>query len=132
LIGVNNQYRGRDLEEYRKQLKDLLHFAIEKSGGNPKRVVALSIPDWGITPFAKEKGRDAKQVAADIDSFNQAKREECERLGIHYVDITDISREAIDANKSLLAEDGLHPSGEMYRRWVERVVPIIKKELEIK
>jgi lysophospholipase L1-like esterase len=130
LIGVNNQYRGRDVEEYRKQLNKLLRFAIEKSGGNPKRVVALSIPDWGVTPFAKD--RDVKKIATAIDSYNRVKREECERLGIHFVDITDISRQASDASNGLLAEDGLHPSGAMYRRWVERVVPIIKKELEIK
>lgn len=130
LIGVNNQYRGRDIEEYRKQLEGLLHLAVEKSGGNPKRVIVLSIPDWGVTPFAKE--RDTKKIAADIDSFNRVKREECARLGIHFVDITDISREAKGTEDGLLADDGLHPSGEMYRRWVERVVPIIKKELEIK
>ncbi|MFN6129371.1 MAG: SGNH/GDSL hydrolase family protein [Planctomycetota bacterium] len=138
LIGVNNQYRGRSPDEYRKELNELIRYAIEKAGSHPKRVIVLSIPDWGVTPFAKEKGKDPAKIAEEIDTYNRVKREEAERLGVHFVDITDISREAglddskLPAEKRLLADDGLHPSGAMYQRWVERMLPIIRSELSLK
>ncbi|MFN9851111.1 MAG: SGNH/GDSL hydrolase family protein [Planctomycetota bacterium] len=138
LIGVNNQYRGRSPDEYRKELNELIRYAIEKAGSHPKRVIVLSIPDWGVTPFAKEKGKDPAKIAVEIDTYNRVKREEAERLGVHFVDITDISREAglddskLPAEKRLLADDGLHPSGAMYQRWVERMLPIIRSELSLK
>jgi len=131
-IGVNNQYRNRDVELYRKEFRELLAFAIQKAHGNPKRVLVLSIPDWGVTPFAKEKGRDRAKIAKEIDLYNRVKREESEKLGAHFIDITDISREAREAGSGLLADDGLHPSGAMYGRWVERVLPIVQKELGLK
>ncbi|MFO0012188.1 MAG: SGNH/GDSL hydrolase family protein [Planctomycetota bacterium] len=138
LIGVNNQYRGRSPDEYRKELRELLRYAVEKAGSNSKRVIVLSIPDWGVTPFAKEKERDPAKIAMEIDTYNRVKREESEQLGVHFVDITDISREAgladraLPAEKRLLADDGLHPSGTMYQRWVERVLPIIREEHQLK
>jgi lysophospholipase L1-like esterase len=138
LIGVNNQYRGRSVEEYRNELREQLKYAIEKAGSNPKRVIVLSIPDWGVTPFAKDKGKDPVKIAQEIDAYNRAKQEEAERLGIHFVDITDISREAgledskLPADQRLLADDGLHPSARMYKRWVERVLPIIRQEHGLK
>lgn len=138
LIGVNNQYRGRSPDEYRNELNELIRYAIEKAGSHPKRVIVLSIPDWGVTPFAKEKGKDPAKIAEEIDTYNRVKREEAERLGVHFVDITDISREAglddskLPAEKRLLADDGLHPSGAMYQRWVERMLPIIRSELSLK
>lgn len=138
LIGVNNQYRGRSADEYRNELRGQLEYAIQKAGSNPKRVIVLSIPDWGVTPFAKEKGKDPAKIAREIDIYNRVKKEEAERLGVHFVDITDISREAgledskLPAEQRLLADDGLHPSGIMYKRWVERVIPIIRKEHGLK
>jgi lysophospholipase L1-like esterase len=138
LVGVNNQYRGRSADEYRKELRGQLEYAIQKAGSNPKRVIVLSIPDWGVTPFAKEKGKDPAKIAREIDIYNRVKKEEAERLGVHFVDITDISREAgledskLPAEQRLLADDGLHPSGIMYKRWVERVIPIIRKEHGLK
>lgn len=120
LIGVNNQYRGRDIEEYREQFVFLLNKAIEYAGGDVRRVFVLSIPDWGVTPFAN--GRDTTQIAKDIDLFNSVNREETERVGAHYIDITPISREAIK-DPLLIAGDGLHPSGRMYTEWVNLVLP---------
>lgn len=134
LIGVNNQYRGKSAEGYRSELREMLRYAIDQAGSNPKRVIVLSIPDWGVTPFAKEKKRDPATIAAELDAYNRVKREECELVGVHFVDITDISREAglddsnLPEDRRLLATDGLHPSGLMYKRWVERVIPIIRKE----
>jgi len=121
LIGVNNQYRGRELQEYRLQFLDLLSRAIVFAGGNPRRVVVLSIPDWGVTPFAES--RDREQIAREIDAYNLIKRNESEAAGVRYVDVTGISREAA-TDPNLVAEDGLHPSGAMYARWAEAALPI--------
>ncbi|HNO95606.1 MAG TPA: GDSL-type esterase/lipase family protein, partial [Anaerolineales bacterium] len=83
LIGVNNQYRGRGLEEYREGFIFLLNKAIEYAGGDVKRVVVFSIPDWGVTPFAY--GRDTTQIANEIDAFNKVNLEESTKAGAHYV-----------------------------------------------
>jgi lysophospholipase L1-like esterase len=118
LIGVNNQYRGYDIDEYRKGFRFLLNKSIEYAGGNTGRVFVVSIPDWGVTPFAS--GRNAAQVAVEIDAFNAVNREEAQAAGVLYVDITPISR--VD-DPSLIAHDGLHPSAKMYRQWVEHMLP---------
>jgi lysophospholipase L1-like esterase len=124
LIGVNNQYRGRDLEEYRSQFAALLGRAVEFAGGDPERVLVLSIPDWGVTPFAQ--GRDRERIASEIDAFNEVNRRESEVAGARYVDVTGISREAV-WRPELLAEDGLHPSGAMYELWVEAALPAARR-----
>lgn len=122
LIGVNNQYRGRPLDEYRTQLRALLALAMGYAGGQPRRVVMLSIPDWGVTPFAAGMGRDAATVAREIDAYNAAAREVCASAGVAYVDITPLTREAGE-RPELLAGDGLHPSGIDYRRWAQAALP---------
>lgn len=122
LIGVNNQYRGRDTEEYREQFVFLLNKSIEYAGGDANKVIVLSIPDWGVTPFASN--RDSKKIAVEIDQFNAVNKEETEKAGARYVDITPISREAVN-EPSLIAPDGLHPSGKMYTMWAEKVLPIV-------
>jgi lysophospholipase L1-like esterase len=119
-IGVNNQYRGRSVDEYRGEFRALLGRAIGFGGGTPSRVIVLSIPDWGVTPFAE--GRDRAAIAREVDAFNAVKREETLGAGARYIDVTPISREAA-RHAPLIAGDGLHPSGEMYRRWAEIVLP---------
>lgn len=126
LIGVNNQYRGRSVENYREEFVALLQQAIEFAGGHPEQVVVVSIPDWGVTPFAE--GRDREQIAKEIDQYNQVNKEESLKAVTGYVDVTPISREAA-SDSSLVAEDGLHPSGEMYARWVELLIPEVQKRL---
>lgn len=126
LIGVNNQYRGHSRDEYREQFVALLQRAIGFAGGDPARVLALSIPDWGVTPFAE--GRDPAAIAADIDAFNALNREEAERLGAHYIDVTPISRKAAD-DPALVADDGLHPSGKMYAEWARLALPVARAAL---
>jgi lysophospholipase L1-like esterase len=121
LIGVNNQYRGRAPEEYRQQFATLLQQAIGFAGDEPARVIVLSIPDWGVTPYAT--GRDVAKIAAEIDTFNAINREEAEKAGAAYVDVTAVSREAAH-DPTLIANDGLHPSGKMYAAWVELVLPV--------
>jgi lysophospholipase L1-like esterase len=122
LIGVNDQYRGGDPEAYRADFVAMLRRAAGFAGGRAERVVVLSIPDWGVTPFAGESGRDRRKIAAEIDRFNQINREETARAGARYVDVTPLSRKAA-SERSLIAEDGLHPSGAMYAEWARFALP---------
>lgn len=117
LIGVNNQYRGRSADEYRTQFTALLQRAIGFAGGDATRVVVVSIPDWGVTPFAE--GRDRAKIARELDQFNAINREEASRAGARWVDITAISRRD---DATLVAADKLHPSGVQYREWVRAIV----------
>ncbi|MBK7893558.1 MAG: SGNH/GDSL hydrolase family protein [Anaerolineaceae bacterium] len=123
LIGVNNQYRGLSQEQYREQFVGLLETAVTLADNNPNRVFIVSIPDWGVTPFGQR--RDFQGVSAAIDAFNAINRAETESRGIVYIDITPNSRQAIN-ERTLIADDGLHPSGEMYRQWVELILPTAK------
>ncbi|MBI4674773.1 MAG: SGNH/GDSL hydrolase family protein [Chloroflexi bacterium] len=120
LIGVNNQYRGRDVENYRVEFVDLVERAIVFAGNRPARVVVLSIPDWGVTPFAAGRAN----ISAEIDAFNAVNRAETLRLGAQYLDITRAARQARH-DATLIAGDGLHPSPKMYRAWVEQLVPYV-------
>lgn len=125
LIGVNNQYRGRDVDDYVGGFATLLQRAIALAGGRADRVLALSIPDWGVTPFARDSGRGLAQIAAELDAYNEAAREICASLGVAFVDITGISRDGGDAPDMLVA-DGLHPSAAMYARWAQAVLPVAR------
>jgi lysophospholipase L1-like esterase len=113
LIGVNNQYRGRDAEQYRSEFKALLAQSVGFAGGKASHVVVLSIPDWGVTPFAK--GRDRAKIGAEIDHFNAIAREETVAAGARWVDVTPASREPHDG--WIGAKDGLHPTAAQYARW---------------
>ena len=128
LIGVNDQYRGYPVDDYREDFRFMLGKAIEYAGGDPKRVFVLSIPDWGVTPFAQ--GRDRGQIAKDIDLFNTVNREETEKAGAYYLDITFDSRDAAK-DQSLIASDGLHPSSKMYAIWAEKTLPIALEILQV-
>ena len=121
LIGVNNQYRGRGDEEYRAHFQTLVNRATAFARGKAARVIAVSIPDWGVTPFAT--GRDRPAIARAIDRFNAVSREETRRAGAYYADITPISRRA-SGDASLIAADGLHPSATMYAAWLDVIFPL--------
>lgn len=125
LIGVNNQYRGYSLVEYQSAFTDLLNQAVAYAGGHKDRVFVVSIPDWGVTPYGRIYG-NPERTAEEIDRFNDVNFSITEAKGIRYFDITPISREALD-DRSLVASDGLHPSGKMYTRWVELMLPEILK-----
>lgn len=120
LIGVNNQYRGRGIDEYREQFRRLLAQAVTLAGGVPDRVLVLSIPDWGATPFAE--GRDRARIGAEIQRFNAVNRDETGRAGARHVDILPASRLAAHS-PHLTAPDGLHPAGPMYLLWAELALP---------
>jgi lysophospholipase L1-like esterase len=119
LIGVNNQYRGRPATEYREQFLALLERAAGLAG-DPRRVVVVSIPDWGVTAFAQ--GRDRASIGRQIDSFNAIARDETVRMHARWVDITPTSRHA-GAKPGMLVADGLHPSAAQYATWVHLILP---------
>jgi len=124
-IGVNNQYRGRSLDEYAVQFAALLERAIALAGERAARVLVVSIPDWGVTRFAREQGRDAAQIARELDDFNACARELAASRGVRFVDITPISRR----HPERVATDGLHPSAEQYALWVEAIAPAARNAL---
>lgn len=122
LIGVNDQYRGYMADWYRDKFRFILEKAILYAGGHPDRVIVLSIPDWGFTPFAAARG-DVEPISQQIDEFNAVNLEEAKKVGAHYVDVTIISRMALD-DFELITGDRLHPSGKMYEMWAEKVFPV--------
>jgi lysophospholipase L1-like esterase len=128
LIGVNNQYRGRDVEEYRTQFAALLWRAIGFAGNRPDRVLVLSIPDWGVTPFAAQSGRDEAQIARELEAYNAAAQAVCRLRDVAFVDITGVSR-ARGAEPAMLADDGLHPSAAMYTEWTRLAFPVAHRLL---
>ncbi len=123
LIGVNNQYRGRGVDDYVGEFHRLLRRVIALAGDRVDRVLVLSIPDWGVTPFAFASGRDREAIAADLDAYNAAARDLCDAHGVAFVDITGISRDRGGAPE-MLADDGLHPSAAQYARWAGAALPV--------
>lgn len=128
LIGVNDQYGGGSQANYRIKFVQVLNTAIKFAKGDKNHVFVLSIPDYGVTPFAH--GQEA-HIGPEIDQFNDINRDESAKAGVNYIDITPISKLAAN-NLSLLANDGLHPSATMYQMWVEKLKPVILGELEKK
>lgn len=126
LIGVNNQYRNRSAVGYGGEFHTLLQRAIRHARGRADRVLVLSIPDWGVTPFAGNDKRDAATIACEIDAFNAAARTVCSKEGVAFVDITPCSREH---GTQMLAADGLHPSAAMYTLWAQAALPVARKLL---
>lgn len=127
LIGVNNQYRDRDLENYKNEFALLLNKAILFANGRTRRVFVLSIPDWGTTPFAE--GRDRKAIAAAIDQFNMANRAIAMAYRCHYIDITASTRKH-GSDASFLTPDQLHYSGKEYREWAALLAPAVAAVLK--
>ena len=129
LIGVNNQYRGRSAPQYAGEFRELLERAIRYAHGRADRVLVLSIPDWGATPFGASDQRGPATIGAELDVFNQAARDVCTRHGVAFVDITPISR-ARGSEAAMVAEDGLHPSAAMYTQWAELALPVAQRLLQ--
>jgi lysophospholipase L1-like esterase len=127
LIGVNNQYQGRSLDEYNTQFTELLNRAIIYANGVKNHVFVLSIPDYSVTPFAR--GSDTQKIAREIDQFNQTNKNISLNFGVHYLDITTISREAKDDN-TLIAGDGLHPSAKQYNEWDQLLASLVVNEIQ--
>lgn len=125
-IGVNNQYRGRAADEYRESFASLLERAIALAGDHPAHVVVVSIPDWGVTRFAHEQGRDGASIASELDRYNAIARDACTGRGVAFVDITEISRQ----HPELTAPDGLHPSAPQYAMWADAIEPVARRALD--
>jgi lysophospholipase L1-like esterase len=123
LIGVNNQYQGKSSSIYASEFEELLKWAVRLAGGKKHRVFVVSIPDYGFTPFGKPK---QEVISKAIDEFNEINAQIAYKYGIRYFNITDISRDGL-SDPTLVAADGLHPSGKMYAYWVE----LISKGLDI-
>lgn len=117
LIGVNNQYQGLNINIYEPELRRIIDLAIEIAGQDTSRIFMLSIPDYAYTPF----GKGDKIISRDIDAYNQICKRVAMDYGIAWIDITPISRRGLD-EPVLVAGDGLHPSGEQYREWVEKII----------
>lgn len=127
LIGVNNQYRGKSTGPYLQEFAALLQQAIRFAGNKSKHVFVISIPDWGVTPFAE--GRDRDQVAREIDGFNEVAKEQAKKYETHFLDITAGTREAAH-DKTLLAADQLHPSGKEYARWAHQLAAAMMNQIK--
>jgi lysophospholipase L1-like esterase len=125
LIGVNNQYRGRNVETYAPEFEKLLQKAIQLANGKKEKVFVVSIPDYAYTSF----GNGNAQISAGIDAYNKVNKEISDKYGVIYFNITPISREGL-MDKELVATDGLHPSGKQYKRWVDLMLTDVKKLLK--
>jgi lysophospholipase L1-like esterase len=128
LIGVNDQYRSHGVAVFSSGLESVLERAIGFAGGDARRVIVLSIPDWGVTPFAASDPRGAVAIGKEIETFNRVAREVALSRGALFVDVTPESRRAA-GDPSLLAPDGLHPSGKMYAAWAELILPAARRVL---
>ncbi len=126
LAGVNNQYRGRSVEDYAAQFEHLLKRSIEFAAGNASHVFVLSIPDWSITPFAA--GRDIVKISGEIDAYNAANEHICGLYNVKYINITPEQR-VNGANEDFLAADKLHPSGREYAKWAEKAAQSVATAL---
>lgn len=123
LIGVNNQYQQIPLDTYRTEFALLLSKSIAFAGNKKSHVFVLSIPDWGVTPFAS--GFDKAQISAEIDAYNKINKDITLKEGCIYVDITPVSR-LVANDPTLVAHDGLHPSGKEYQQWALLLIPFVK------
>lgn len=127
LIGVNDQYQTRDTTGYRQRFTVLLQRSIELARGKKENVVVLSIPDYSVTPFASFN--DTARIRRELDLFNAINKEVTLSHRISYLDITPSTRDA-RTNPALIATDGLHPSGLEYRKWAERLGPLLEASLK--
>jgi len=126
LIGVNNQYRGRSVESFEGDFEKMLQRAIAFARGKKEHVLVVSIPDWGVTPFAGQKGVDPDQVAKEINAYNRAKKAICKNYGVIFIDITDDYRME-GALPEGVVEDKLHPSKIIYGQWMGKLIIELKK-----
>lgn len=127
LIGVNNQYRGRSPDNFLPEFESILKQAIGFVGGKINHTIVLSIPDWGVTPFAA--GRDRKKISEEIENYNAVCKKIAHWLGVHYLDITPGTREAA-RDPLLIASDGLHPSAREYNRWAIKIADLITNQVK--
>lgn len=122
LIGVNDVVRGVSLATYEANVVTILDDLLSRLP--PERIVVLAIPDYTVTPQGADYGDPLVQRAA-IQANNASMERLATAREIRFVDIYDISLEA-EVDPGLVADDGLHPSGAQYARWVERLLPVVQ------
>lgn len=125
LIGVNNQYQRRSIAEYEREFTILLEKAASFGKQDYSNVLVISIPDWGVSPAG---AANRAQVASEIDAFNAAQKSICDSLGIEFIDITPLSRTALN-EADLIASDGLHFSSKMHHLWSKLIFEAWSKKL---
>lgn len=123
LVGVNDQYRDREVVEHLPYFNTVLTRAVGLADGDPQRVFVVSIPDWGATPFGAADGRDSEAISEVIDIYNSAQVELCSLRGIAHFDITPLTR-ALAVEADMLVNDRLHPSAAQYARWAEFITQL--------
>ena len=127
LIGVNNQYRGREVMEYKMEFEELLKKAIAFSNNKTNHVVILSIPDYSVTPFTQNMDRG--KIAREIEVYNSVAKALSIQYKVHFIDVTPGSREA-ETDPELVAGDQLHPSAKEYTKWAEKLAKLIAEQLK--
>lgn len=120
LIGVNNQFNSRPIDEFEQDLNDLME-EMKKIKKNDGSIIIISIPDWGYSPFGESS--DMIDISSQIDLFNSSLRKFASTNNLKFVDVTEISRRGID-EPNLIAGDSLHPSGIMYLEWAKKIYEI--------
>lgn len=126
LIGVNNQYRGYPIEQYKREFTSLLEQAIIYAGGKSEKVFVVSIPNYGVTPFGIKKGED--KIRQELLTYDAIADSIAATFSIPFVNITPISENA-KQDPSLIASDQLHPSAKQYQQWVELITPVVENIL---
>lgn len=119
LIGVNNQYQNKSIQQYIIEFPQLLDSAIKFAGGDTDRVFVVSIPDYAATPFGQDA--DPKQISKEIEQYNAINKIFADSYRVQYFDITPISKFGL-FQPYLVANDGLHPSAIQYTEWVKLIL----------
>jgi len=117
-IGVNNQYQNKSVESYKPEFEELLNIALDKAGGNNERVMVLSIPDYGFTPIGEGK---QSTISHELELYNKANKAVAKKYGVWYFDITPSSTKGLE-DPTLVTSDNLHPSGKLYKIWVDIIL----------
>lgn len=122
LIGVNDVFQGKDSETYRANIRTILDDLLGRLPAS--RILVVSTPDYTLTPEGgSDPYADAKRT--EIGRFNAILREEALARDISWVDISAVA-DGVPEDPSLVARDGLHPSGKQYAGWVELIAPVAR------
>lgn len=126
LVGVNNQYRGREFIEFKQHYENLLNQAIKLNGNHKKKIILITIPDYSATPFAVNSNREV--ISHEIELYNNLIKALAVQYHVHILELATLPMETL-LPEQLLAQDKLHPSADQYKIWAEHLVKIIIKEL---
>jgi lysophospholipase L1-like esterase len=123
LIGVNDLVRGRSEADYRASI-ERIYDEVATGKAPDGRVFAVSIPNWSVVPAAREYG-DPEQIRHLTDIFNDIAREEADKRGFGWIDITAASLSGL-GTPGWIASDGLHPGDNQYAAWAEVIWHSVK------